>query len=717
MAQLLVNLVCFVIFLSLSNLTNMKLNSRTYFVCFFLILCTNQIFAQVNLSFPEDNYRFSKKEVPKAHCFVDKYIGSPRIYTIKVVVKEENQTLEEAIEGNEAFYENTTAPISSYNAFPWILPEFPKQKVMAWKVWVTVPREDDSSRYESKVGYFQTPLMVEYFYAGGPKIMIVDTASADLNNFWGYGKVRLGILGEKDPDIPDSELWTPIEFDSLNVHEKSGIAYLRSGTIEIDTSTVITASPSQNSSLPPINVDVNPFRINKEGSQGFVDANLPLFSSEDIPLVLNFTGWSKWEWDFVFGLNYLKDTISYNISGSNINYLPSSFILLDDRNYTYRYWLEGFITNEYLITSKDSSDAKIFFSPSSRQIPEKIDYFPATGREEIPLFTPLKASLHLNDITADFSDSVSHGNLPDYWKGLYIHSFSIYYEYENNSRRLSFQDTLGNYFFVDTTGIHMSVSHEFPDNINPILWPYKSLIDSVQYQIEGKELIKSFLFGKVTVEVISDSLAVPFYSHLENDQLSNPFLLLGNDTVEYSPPFVSPPSNIALDSAILHWYSMADEISYKVDVSLDTFQTFVPGFESLEVYDTLVLITGLEPETNYQYRIRAYSHGNLISQTPNLPLYFISDDKVPLNTVENYKPSIYPNPATTKLFLELPGSFNSEVSIHLIDLTGKKVLFETFLTSPVEAKRVVSVDHLKRGCYILKISNETMESVKKIILK
>ncbi|HYC86943.1 MAG TPA: T9SS type A sorting domain-containing protein [Chryseosolibacter sp.] len=67
-------------------------------------------------------------------------------------------------------------------------------------------------------------------------------------------------------------------------------------------------------------------------------------------------------------------------------------------------------------------------------------------------------------------------------------------------------------------------------------------------------------------------------------------------------------TNITTNSFRIHWDSVATATSYRLDVSADSFASFVAGYEDLQVNDTTVLVSGLMADVNYQFRLRTQGY-------------------------------------------------------------------------------------------------------------
>lgn len=78
------------------------------------------------------------------------------------------------------------------------------------------------------------------------------------------------------------------------------------------------------------------------------------------------------------------------------------------------------------------------------------------------------------------------------------------------------------------------------------------------------------------------------------------------------------PQQITLESFLMLWRGSENARSYFIDVATDPdFLKILPNYNQLEVKETQITISGLQPNTTYFYRVRA-KRGNFISANSNI---------------------------------------------------------------------------------------------------
>lgn len=136
------------------------------------------------------------------------------------------------------------------------------------------------------------------------------------------------------------------------------------------------------------------------------------------------------------------------------------------------------------------------------------------------------------------------------------------------------------------------------------------------------------------------------------------------------PTVCLPASEISSGSFRANWLSKDNAESYNLQVSNNAeFTDFVSGYENLNLIDTTTVVSGLQPNSDYYYRVQVvYGYG--LSPFSNV----INQATVRINTVENFSSYYVKN---NILYLNnVPA--NSEITIY--DASGK-IFFNEHISS------------------------------------
>jgi len=155
-------------------------------------------------------------------------------------------------------------------------------------------------------------------------------------------------------------------------------------------------------------------------------------------------------------------------------------------------------------------------------------------------------------------------------------------------------------------------------------------------------------------------------------------------------------------------------------------QVGAPTWKGVTTTNTSVIVTGLTPDTNYEWRLRTfctpdasvgtpYSPLRMFSTTPTSsagpdgPDFFDQDKESPF--ARSFE--VYPNPTTGSVTLELPTS--KEVKqVFIMDMVGKQVMQATIESSIV--RRELNLQYLQRGVYNIVLISEGQGMVNKRLI-
>jgi len=108
---------------------------------------------------------------------------------------------------------------------------------------------------------------------------------------------------------------------------------------------------------------------------------------------------------------------------------------------------------------------------------------------------------------------------------------------------------------------------------------------------------------------------------------------------------------------------------------------------------------------------------NVAKAATGAALHFAVASTSPLNTVEQNDNlvTIFPNPATDELYLNLGTLPQSNYTFSLLDINGKTVFTQFVENAPLV--KGFSVGHLQRGMYLGIVESEGKRITKKIVLE
>ena len=123
-------------------------------------------------------------------------------------------------------------------------------------------------------------------------------------------------------------------------------------------------------------------------------------------------------------------------------------------------------------------------------------------------------------------------------------------------------------------------------------------------------------------------------------------------------------------------------------------------------------IDGLVPASTYQVIVRAKCNGQYTDWTA--PTTFYTADGQGIDDVQgDFSVSLFPNPAKTSVTLKVDG-LNGKANVSLIDMSGRTVMTNT-LDGNDELQ--FNVTTLAKGTYFVRISGETISTVRKLVIQ
>ena len=83
-----------------------------------------------------------------------------------------------------------------------------------------------------------------------------------------------------------------------------------------------------------------------------------------------------------------------------------------------------------------------------------------------------------------------------------------------------------------------------------------------------------------------------------------------------------------------------------------------------------------------------------------------------LTTITNT--SLFPNPTTNNLFLNIESKIQSQLNINIFDISGKEIQNTTIQTSIGNNQHQINTENLEAGIYFIEIADGNNEKVTKV---
>ena len=197
---------------------------------------------------------------------------------------------------------------------------------------------------------------------------------------------------------------------------------------------------------------------------------------------------------------------------------------------------------------------------------------------------------------------------------------------------------------------------------------------------------------------------------------------LTNDTITCERDTSTPTTNNAASNTFTNELIACTELysplntflSYAYASDYMPFQSnneVITGFfetnETTHKHTATDLLINMDPVYNY----------NVAKAAIGAMLHFAVASTTPLNTIEqnDYMVSVFPNPATNEIYLNLGSLPQTHYTFSLLDIHGKTVFSQVVDNAPL--LQGFSVAHLARGMYLGILETESQRISKKIVLE
>ena len=131
------------------------------------------------------------------------------------------------------------------------------------------------------------------------------------------------------------------------------------------------------------------------------------------------------------------------------------------------------------------------------------------------------------------------------------------------------------------------------------------------------------------------------------------------------------------------------------------------------VQGTTYNITGLESETQYSVRVRAFCSAGVMGPWTDPVDFTTGNDGI--NVADGMNVSIYPNPTSSNTTIALSG-VNGDVTITIVDMNGRVVMSDS-MSCEGDCVKTMEVSGLAQGAYFVRVNGENVNMVKKLVVK
>ncbi|MEQ9405584.1 MAG: LamG-like jellyroll fold domain-containing protein [Cyclobacteriaceae bacterium] len=159
-----------------------------------------------------------------------------------------------------------------------------------------------------------------------------------------------------------------------------------------------------------------------------------------------------------------------------------------------------------------------------------------------------------------------------------------------------------------------------------------------------------------------------------------------------------------------------DPLTYTI-LSGNTDDAFAIGSSSGDI--TINLSEALDFEVTQLFNLIVQAddgNGGISMVGITINLIDIDEDALGINDLES-KISVYPNPATDRLLIEIEGVFSEDFEIQLFTVSGSQVLKESDIRRNRDDRLELDLQDVSPGIYLLKITNQNEVAIKNVLVR
>jgi hypothetical protein len=283
----------------------------------------------------------------------------------------------------------------------------------------------------------------------------------------------------------------------------------------------------------------------------------------------------------------------------------------------------------------------------------------------------------------------------------------VFCNWEENARIHSFNISDSSLSVLTTTNLTNldGIARDNCGNIYVSAWENQSVYAfDPEFQLPPT-LIKNRLGGPADISINEDQvLAIPNYS-----QNLLRFVELGMDCAA-EINIISPENNTIwpYDSILFIWDALEGVSNYELQYSKDSL--FTSGVTSHELYNNSTVITGLDLDATYYWRLRTLD-GDYKKIFKNIWSFHTQTPTGISKSISKKKLHIYPNPAQDKIFICNTIQLNNTSSYQLLSYAGQ-IVKQGLLNS-----HTINIATLQSGVYFLAVITDKEKHTVQIIIE
>lgn len=211
-------------------------------------------------------------------------------------------------------------------------------------------------------------------------------------------------------------------------------------------------------------------------------------------------------------------------------------------------------------------------------------------------------------------------------------------------------------------------------------------------------------------------------SHGTNYRVAVRSMCDASNTSEWTDTMMITTSSCFLVSNVAAAPSINEAVITWVDNTNETHEWEVvwgePGFaEGHELGSVMVndipqaTISGLDANTNYVAKVRAICEGGRYGEYTSVAFSTLSEQVEGIDAASGMDVAIYPNPATTSTTISVKG-VDGKINVAIISMDGRTLQhFEK--ECPTDCEMLVNVEGLAKGTYLVRLSNDKINTTRK----